>query len=124
MRFSNEYGCFEIDSLPSQVQVAICHGFYVHEHKRGQGHAFTLHCLQIKELLNLGYNYAICTVSGINPAQSKSVLKAGWKLSQTFYNTRISQKTEVWTINLTNLTQHQRQYFQKKSSHAEKSEQA
>lgn len=100
MRFATQLGVFEIDSLPSQVQVAVCHGFYVHEQLRGKGHASALHVIQIKELRNLGYDYAICTVSGINPAQSKAIANAGWTLTNTFYNRRIGQKTEVWELDV------------------------
>ena len=38
-RFATEDGAFEIDSLPSQCQVAICHGFYIKPDSRGQGAA-------------------------------------------------------------------------------------
>jgi GNAT superfamily N-acetyltransferase len=100
MRFSTDIGCFEIDSMPSQCQVAIAHGFFIHEHKRGQGLASVLHARQIKELRNLGYDYAICTVSGDNPAQSKAIKNAGWTLTNTFYNRRISKQTEVWELNI------------------------
>lgn len=103
MRFCNDIGAFEIDSLPSQVQVAICHGFFVHEHKRGKGYAIALHAIQLKELRNLGYDYAIATVSGVNPAQSKAIANAGWTLTNTFYNRRIGQKTEVWEIDISSL---------------------
>jgi RimJ/RimL family protein N-acetyltransferase len=100
MRFCNDIGVFEIDSLPSQVQVGVCHGFFVHEHKRGQGLASVLHARQIKELRDLGYDYAICTVSGENPAQSKAIKNAGWTLTNTFFNRRICQKTEVWELDI------------------------
>ncbi len=36
-RFAAEDGAFEIDSLLSQCQVAICHGFYIKPDSRGQG---------------------------------------------------------------------------------------
>ena len=30
MRFATQFGAYEIDSVPSQPQVAHCHGFFVH----------------------------------------------------------------------------------------------
>lgn len=34
MRFATQYGAYEIESVPSQPQVAICHGFFVHHEIR------------------------------------------------------------------------------------------
>lgn len=100
MRFNGLVGHYEIDSLPSQVQVAICHGFYVHEGLRGQGLAKQLHKDQIKNLIELGYDYAVCTVTGDNQAQSTAIAKAGWELMSEFYNTRKGEKTQVWHFNV------------------------
>lgn len=96
MRYAMPSGCFEIDSLPSQVQVAVCHGFYVYEGLRGHGLAKTLHKQQISKLCELGYDYAMCTVTGDNPAQSKAIADAGWELMSEFKNTRKGDKTQVW----------------------------
>ncbi len=53
---------FEIDSLPSQCQVAICHGFFVKPEARGQGLAHLAKMEQARLLKDLAYDYAICTV--------------------------------------------------------------
>jgi len=100
MRFGTDIGCFEIDTMPSQVQVAICHGFFLYEHKRGQGLAAVLHVQQLTRLIEQGYDFAICTVSGENPAQSRAIEKAGWTLVHTFYNARQSTQSQVWTVDL------------------------
>lgn len=55
-RYATEHGAFEIDSLPSQCQVAICHGFYIKPDSRGQGKANELKQYQNEELNILGYN--------------------------------------------------------------------
>jgi len=36
MRFSTPAGAYEIDSVPSQPQVAHCHGFFVRHELRGR----------------------------------------------------------------------------------------
>lgn len=38
-RYAVGPAAFEIDSLPSQCQVAICHGFFVKPEARGMGRA-------------------------------------------------------------------------------------
>ena len=53
-RFSTPYGCYEIDSLPSQVGVAICHGFEVFPEYRGKGYGKKLKAHQMEMLKNLG----------------------------------------------------------------------
>lgn len=37
MRFSTPHGSYEIQSMPSQPQLAICHGFFVPVHLRCKG---------------------------------------------------------------------------------------
>ena len=105
MRFSTPFGHFEIDSLPSQVQVAVCHGFFIKEECRGKGLAHNLHQAQINKLIEDGYNFAICTVTGTNPAQSKALEQAGWHLSTTFYNSRTSNYTQFWQLDLSDVNE-------------------
>lgn len=103
MRFSSDIGVFEIESMPNQGQVAICFGFYVYELMRRQGFAKDLHEMQIIQLKKYGYDYAICTVAGDNPAQSRSIANAGWRMTNEFYNTRTGIKTQVWEIDLSTI---------------------
>lgn len=95
-RFAAKDGAFEIDSLPSQCQVAICHGFYIKPDSRGQGAAHTLKQYQNDCIKDLGYNYAICTVLASNYAQ-KSVLKnQGWIKLADFCSDRQNETVELW----------------------------
>ena len=71
MRFSTPAGAYEIDSIPSQPQVAHCHGFFVPTHLRGQGNAHALKENQNRMLAALGYDFATCTVCGSNTAQKR-----------------------------------------------------
>lgn len=95
-RISNEYGAFEITTLPGQSQVAVCHGFVVPEHKRGQGFGHELKSIQNYELGELHYDFAVCTVAAGNAAQKKVLTKAGWAYLTHFRNTRSSEITELW----------------------------
>lgn len=100
MRVTTDLGVFEIDSLPSQVQCAVSHGFFLHEQLRGKGLATQLHQQQIEKMIELGYDFAICTVSGVNPAQSKALKNAGWNLNDEFRNSRMGYQTQFWSIDL------------------------
>jgi len=100
MRTNTEIGGFEIHSMPNNTQVAICTSFYVREELRGQGKAYMLHIKQLERLLEQGYDFAICTVTGNNPAQSRAIAKAGWTLDRVFYNSRLGEKSEFWSINI------------------------
>ncbi len=77
-RYATEHGAFEIDSLPSQCQVAICHGFYIKPDSRGCGRANDLKQHQNACVQELGYNYAICTVVANNYAQKRVLANKGW----------------------------------------------
>lgn len=89
-------GGFNIDPMPSQPQLALCHGFFVHENKRGQGLAHLLKGYQNAELETQQYDYAICTVSARNFAQKKVLTAAGWDRIARFRNRRQAEITEIW----------------------------
>lgn len=89
-------GGYNIEPMPSQPQLALCHGFFVHENKRGQGLAHLLKAYQNVELGMQQYDYAICTVSALNAAQQKVLAAAGWKKLTSFRNRRQAEITEIW----------------------------
>lgn len=95
-RFSVGSGAFEVDSLPSQPQVAICHGFFVAPSARGQGFSHQLKKAQAEILKGLAYDYAICTVMASNEAQKRVLEKAGWAPLAGFYSARQDAQIEIW----------------------------
>jgi len=95
-RYANPFGAFEIDSLPGQSQVAVCHSFVVPEDKRGRGYAHALKSFQEIELDINHYDLAICTVSANNAAQKRVLSAAGWRYLTHFRNCRSSETTELW----------------------------
>jgi GNAT superfamily N-acetyltransferase len=96
MRFAKPEGVYHIEPMPSQVQVAICHGFYVREELRGQGLAKRLHVQQIMDMELMGYDYALCTVTGDNVPQRKALEATGWTKLSEFRNSRVGQITQTW----------------------------
>lgn len=95
-RHSTDAGAFEIDSLPGQSQVAVCHSFFVRDDVRGQGNGHALKARQADELRLGNYDFAICTVAGGNTAQKRVLERAGWKKLAQFNNRRSCETTEVW----------------------------
>jgi hypothetical protein len=79
-RFSSMYGAYEIDSLPGQCQVAVCHSLVVPEEHRDILH----------------YDFAVCTVAAGNAPQKRILAKAGWRCLATFRNRRSCETTELW----------------------------
>lgn len=95
-RYSNHFGAFEIDSLPGQSQVAVCHSFVVPEDHRGQGYSHQLKSLQAIDIDIQHYDFAICTVAAGNARQKRVLAKAGWTFLASFRNRRSSETTELW----------------------------
>lgn len=95
-RYAVGPAAFEIDSLPSQCQVAICHGFFVAPEARGKGIAHQAKKAQAEILKGLAYDYAICTVMANNDAQKRVLEKAGWECIAEFYSARQDAQIEIW----------------------------
>jgi predicted GNAT family acetyltransferase len=96
MRISTPHGAYEIDSMPSQPQVAICHGFFVPLHLRGKGLANKLKQHQAQMLSNLFYDYATCTVCSSNSAQKHVLQNAGWRMLSSFRSSKTGDPVELW----------------------------
>ena len=95
-RYAVGPAAFEIDSLPSQCQVAICHGFFVAPASRGKGVAHQAKKAQAEILKGLAYDYAIFTVVACNHAQKHVLEKAGWRCLDQFYSARQDTRIEIW----------------------------
>ena len=96
MRFATHVGAYEIDSVPSQPQVAHCHAFFVPIGMRGKGLAHDLKTNQNMVLSALGYDFATCTVCGNNAAQKRVLTKAGWSMIASFVSSKNGDPVELW----------------------------
>ena len=96
MRFATAIGAYEIDSVPSQPQIAHCHAFFVPNDLRGRGLAHTLKFHQKVTLASLGYDYATCTVCGSNAAQHRVLTRAGWVRIASFTSSKTGEEVEIW----------------------------
>lgn len=96
MRHCLDYGAFEIDPLPGNSQVAICHHFLVLKKHRGKGLGHDLKAWQEEVLNKHHYGYAIATVAANNEPQIKCMEASGWRLLDTFWNERHGEMTTIW----------------------------
>ena len=96
MRFATHVGAYEIDSVPSQPQVAHCHSFFVHVHKRGQGFGGLLKREQCRVLAEQGFDFATCTTAGDNVRQHRVLEAAGWQRLSEFSNNHSGGTTVLW----------------------------
>lgn len=105
-RYAIHGGAFEVDSMPCQSQVALCHSFYVRADMRGRGLGHALKERQLKVLSTLGFDYAICTVDSANDAQKTVLLKAGGRCLDSFKSTKTGGITEIWGTAVRGEVQH------------------
>lgn len=98
MRFTYQFGYFEIDSMPNQPELALCHSFAVFANLRGKGYGHRLKAEQELELIKLGYSAAICTVQSTNKSQLAILEKSGWKHSAEFYDNRSMNQVFVYNL--------------------------
>lgn len=95
-RYATRFGAYEIDSLPGQSQVAVCHSFVVPEDRRGRGLGHLLKSQQEIDLVTQHYDFAVCTVAAGNERQKRILAKAGWMRLAAFRNRRSCETTELW----------------------------
>lgn len=95
-RHSTTFGAFEVDSLPSQPQIGVCHAFFVRHDRRGEGLAHTLKTVQANVLAHDQYDYGLCTCDGANVAQQRVLSAAGWRMLDAFSNSKTGGVTQIW----------------------------
>lgn len=95
-RYSTEYGAYEIESVPSQPQIAHCHGLFIRPSCRGRGLGHELKAHQMRQLRGLGYDYATCTVDASNDRQRAVLERAGWRHLQNIPNNKSGGVTQLW----------------------------
>lgn len=89
MRFNTEGVISEVSDMPGCAQVAVSHYVWLPKGERGRGVGSAVHALRMEKLIELGYDYVLCTVESTNEAQIKILRKGGWEPLADF----ISAKT-------------------------------
>lgn len=96
MRFANEYGACEIDTLPGSPQVAVSHAVFIYPEQRGTGKGTVNHVLRLNRLKRLGYNYVMATMRAGNQREEAILLKNGWKKLDQFTSSATGHQVILW----------------------------
>lgn len=99
-RYTFPYGAFNIEPMPGQPQIALCHSFFVPAHLRGQGNGNRLKAAQNRLLIDNHYDLVICTVAHDNVRQRAVLKAAGWVMVTGFENSRLGGVTTVYQFNV------------------------
>lgn len=86
MRFSTFGVHGEITTMPGCSQVAISHAVFSRE--RGVGNGTKANDARTAYMKEIGYDYALCTVSSENEHQIAIMRKNGWRLLDTFTSSK------------------------------------
>ena len=96
MRFSNEYGFCEINSIPGCTQLAISNHAFIHPEHRGKGHGDRNHKLRLERAKQMGYDAIMCTVRKDNAPQKAILRGNAWLMVFEFHNKETGHDVEVW----------------------------
>lgn len=96
MRFANENGACEIDTLPGSPQVAVSHAVFIYPEKRGKGLGTVNHLLRLNRLKAMGYNYVLATMRAGNIREEKILLKNEWKRLDDFVSSATGHNVVLW----------------------------
>lgn len=95
-RYATLQGAYHIEPMPSQPQLALCHGFFVNHQQRGKGYGHGLKTSQMAQLKIDMYDYAICTIDSTNEAQRRVLTDARWNQLAVFPNSKTGGTNEIW----------------------------
>lgn len=96
MRFANEFGVCEIDTLPGSPQVAVSHAVFIYPEHRGTGKGSLNHILRLKRLKEMGYNYVLATMRAGNAAEEAILMKNGWTVLDRFVSSATQHIVILW----------------------------
>lgn len=96
MRFANEFGVCEIDTLPGSPQVAVSHAVFIYPESRGTGKGSLNHLLRLKRLKEMGYNYVLATMRVGNAREEAILLKNEWRKLDEFTSSATGNKVILW----------------------------
>lgn len=84
MRFGDDIGAYEIESLPGSPQCAISLRTFVYPEKRNKGEGQKQHTARLRQLENLAYDYVLATANLSNVKEVHILIKNGWKQLDSF----------------------------------------
>lgn len=86
MRFSNEFGFYELNPFPGCNQIVVSNHAFIYPKFRGQGKGRQQHEERLQKAKDLGYDLIMCTVKADNARERHILESNGWKQCQRFLN--------------------------------------
>lgn len=86
MRFGDDIGAYEIETLPGSPQCAVSIHVFVKTDKRGLGNGTKQHLARLEQLKCLAYDYVLATANLANVKEVHLLEKNEWKLLDSFYS--------------------------------------
>lgn len=100
MRFSNEYGFYELNPFPGCNQIVVSNHALIYEWARGRGHGQRQHENRLNQARALGYDLMLCTVREDNEVEIHILRKNGWIVEREFMSTETGHAVQLWSRNL------------------------
>lgn len=101
MRYQIDGVYGEIDSLPGCTQVAVSHAVFLPPKERGKGKGTAANAKRLIMMQEeLGYDYALCTVSADNHIQRELLQANHWMSLSSFYSRKTGHLVFIYGIQL------------------------
>lgn len=84
----------EITTMPGCTQIGVSHGVF--SRVRGSGMAVEANHERCKAMVEMGYDYAVCTVDVSNTAQVKVLERNGWKFLSAFKSSKTGHVVSLY----------------------------
>ena len=96
MRYSNEYGSWELTSMPGCTQTVISHSVFIFPKYRNKGYGQKNLHERIAQCKDLGYNYMICSVATKNEAQIHILKKENFTMLDSFLSSKTNNNVAFY----------------------------
>jgi predicted acetyltransferase len=80
--------------MPGCTQIGVSHGVFSRE--RNSGMAVAANRERCKAMLEMGYDYTLCTVDASNIAQVKVLDRNGWKFLSAFKSSKTNHVVHLY----------------------------
>ena len=101
MRYSDEFGCWQLDDLPGCSQICVSHSAFVLPDARSKGYGDKYHKQRLQQMKDLHYECAIATVREGNVHQEMILNNNGWDKIHSITSKKTGNKVGIWIRNIT-----------------------
>ena len=89
-------GFYDINAFPGCNQVAVSNHAFIVPSERKKGYGTRFHKERLDQMVEMGYDYSLCTVKDNNTFQLLILEGAGWDHLSTFRNSETGSMVQLW----------------------------